>query len=214
MASLTLIIGNKNYSSWSLRPWLAMKQAGIEFEEVRISLDTPENRQKIWQYSPSGKVPVLLHNSLTVWESIAICEYVAELFPDCHWWPENAQIRAIARSISAEMHAGFAKLRQNMPMDCRARYPGQGMKPGVQEDCDRITTIWRECRQKYGKNGDFLFSNFTIADAMYAPVVSRFITYDVQLDSISKAYADAIWSLPAMQEWVTAATAEPEVISA
>jgi glutathione S-transferase len=214
MTNLTLIIGNKNYSSWSLRPWLAMQQAGIEFEEIRIPLYKPETRQNLLQYSPSGKVPVLIHGTLTVWESTAICEYVAELFPDYHWFPEDREKRAIARSISAEMHAGFVKLRQNMPMDCRARYPGKGMKPGVQEDCDRITSIWRECRQKYGSNGDFLFGHFTIADAMYAPVVSRFITYDVQLDSISKAYAEAIWSLPSMQQWVAAAIAEPEVITA
>jgi glutathione S-transferase len=213
MTNLTLIIGNKNYSSWSLRPWLAMKQAGIEFEEVRIPLYTPETRQKLWQYSPSGKVPALLHNGLTVWESIAICEYVAELFPDHNWFPKDREARAIARSVSAEMHAGFVNLRQNMSMDCRNRYPGQGMKPGVQEDINRITSIWRDCRQNYGKNGDFLFGNFTIADAMYAPVVSRFVTYDVQLEPISKAYADAIWSLPAMQDWVAAAIAEPEVIA-
>lgn len=214
MTNLTLIIGNKNYSSWSLRPWLAMQQAGIEFAEIRIPLSTPETRQNLLQYSPSGKVPVLIHNGLTVWESIAICEYVAELFPDKNLFPEDREKRAIARSVSAEMHAGFVKLRQNMPMDCRARYPGKGMNPGVQEDCDRIANIWRECRQKYGSNGDFLFGNFTIADAMYAPVVSRFITYDVQLDPISKAYAEAIWSLPAMQKWVEAAIAEPEVIPA
>lgn len=212
MTQLTLVIGNKNYSSWSLRPWLALKQAGIEFSEIRIPLDTPTTRQQILSYSPSARVPVLRHGTLTIWESLAICEYIAEGFPDAHLWPKDRLARAIARSVSAEMHAGFQNLRQNMSMDCRGRLPGKGMEAGVQEDIDRITAIWRECRQNVKVDGDMLFGHFTIADAMFAPVVSRFVTYDVKLNSVAAAYVNAIWSLPAMQEWVVAATAETEVI--
>lgn len=213
MSQLTLVIGNKNYSSWSLRPWLAMKQAGLHFTEVRIALYTPASPQEIQQYSPSGKVPVLLDASLVVWDSLAICEYLAEKFPTIRWWPEDKTARAIARSISAEMHSGFQNLRQSMPMNCRAKLPGKGMTPSVQADIDRITGIWRDCRQKFGTGGEMLFGEFTIADAMFAPVVSRFTTYGVQLDPVSKAYAEAIWALPAMQEWVAAAQTEVEVIA-
>lgn len=210
---LTLIIGNKNYSSWSLRAWLMLKQAEIEFEEIRIPLDTPETADRLQQYSPSVKVPVLQAGDLTIWESIAIGEYVAELAPDRQLLPADPAIRAIVRSVSAEMHAGFVSLRQQMPMDCRSRYPRREITPAVQRDIDRIITIWRNCRQQYGSSGDFLFGQFTLADAMYAPVVSRFITYEVALEPIAQAYADAIWSLPAMQEWVNAAAIEPETLS-
>lgn len=212
MSPLTLVIGNKNYSSWSLRPWLAMKQAGLDFAEVRIPLDTPETRSQILQYSPTGRVPVLIHDDLTVWDSLAICEYLAEQFVG-RWLPEGREARAIARSVSAEMHSGFSHLRQHMPMDCRARLPGQGRAPGVQSDIDRITEIWQTCRQQFGASGDFLFGQFTIADAMYAPVVSRFVTYGVELNEIAQAYADVIWALPAMQEWLTAAAAESEYLA-
>jgi len=212
MTTLTLIIGNKNYSSWSLRPWLAMRQAGIDFTEIRIPLDQPETRQQLLQYSPSGKVPALRHGNLLLWESLAICEYIAELFPDRQLYPAEPGVRAIARAVSAEMHAGFSDLRRNMPMDSRNRYPGQGMTPAVQQDIERITTLWRNCRQQFGADGAFLFGRFSIADAMYAPVVSRFMTYGVKLDALAQAYADAIWALPAMQTWVAAATLETEVI--
>ncbi|NJL37210.1 MAG: glutathione S-transferase family protein [Leptolyngbyaceae cyanobacterium RM1_406_9] len=210
--STLLVIGNKNYSSWSLRPWLAMKQAGLDFTEIRIPLDTPETHDRILQYSPAGRVPVLIHNDLTIWDSLAIGEYLAEQFPG-HWWPEESAARAIARSVSAEMHSGFSNLRQQMPMDCRARLPRQGRAPGVQTDIDRVVEIWRTCRQQFGAGGDFLFGQFTFADAMYAPVVSRFVTYEVELDKIARAYTDAIWSLPAMQEWLEAAATEPEYLA-
>lgn len=213
MAELTLVIGNKNYSSWSLRPWLAMKQFGLEFNEIRIPLDTPESSSKIRQYSPSGKVPVLLHGNQTVWDSLAICEYLAEEFPTMQWWSNDKAAFAFARSISAEMHSGFQNLRQNMPMNCRAKLPGKGMALGVQKDIDRITAIWGECRQKFGAGGDMLFGEFTIADAMFAPVVLRFVTYDVQLDSVARDYVEAILALPAMQEWIKAAQMEEEIIS-
>ncbi|MBF2004800.1 MAG: glutathione S-transferase family protein [Chlorogloeopsis fritschii C42_A2020_084] len=214
MSDLSLVIGNKNYSSWSLRPWLAMKQFGLEFNEICIPLYTPESVSKISQYSPSGKVPVLLHGSLAIWDSLAICEYLAEEYPHLHWWPKDKSARAIARSISAEMHSGFQTLRQNMPMNCRAKLPGKGMAIGVQKDIDRITTIWQECRQKFGAGGDMLFGKFTIADAMFAPVVLRFVIYDVQLDDIARNYVETILKLPALQEWIKAAETEQEVIAA
>jgi glutathione S-transferase len=211
---LKLIIGNKNYSSWSLRPWLAMKEFGVDFEEIRIPLYLPESPAQIKQYSPSGKVPALLDDKLSVWDSLAIVEYLAEKFPDLNWWPQEKMARSIARSISAEMHSGFANLRQNMPMNCRARYPGKGMTPELAKEIERITAIWSESRQQFGAGGEMLFGNFSIADAMYAPVVMRFITYGVDLNPVCQSYADAIVSLPAMQEWLEAAKVETQIMSA
>ena len=211
MTKLTLVIGNKNYSSWSLRPWVAMKQAGLEFAEVRIPLGTPTAHEEIRRYSPSGKVPVLIDGTLTVWESLAICEYVAERFAP-QLWPEDLEAKAIARSICAEMHAGFQVLRQNMPMDCRARHPGVGITANLEIEIDRIVAIWQECRQKFGIGGEMLFGKFTIADAMFAPVVSRFVTYGVKLDPVASHYAEALWALPAMQEWIAGAMKELETI--
>lgn len=211
MARLTLVIGNKNYSSWSLRPWLAMRQAGLDFAEIRIPLDAPTTYQEIRRYSPSGRVPVLLHGDLTIWESLAICEYIAENFAK-NLWPEDSAAKAVARSISAEMHAGFQSLREVMPMDCRARLCLLGVNPRVQADIERIATIWRNCRKHFGINGNFLFSHFTIVDAMFAPVVSRFVTYDVKLDAVAQAYVETMWALPAMREWVAAAHDEVENI--
>jgi glutathione S-transferase len=186
----------------------------LPFAEIRIPLYTPEAPAKIRQYSPSGKVPTLLHGDITVWDSLAILEYLVEQFSDLHWLPRAAKPRAIARSISAEMHSGFVALRENMPMNIRARFPGKGLTPAVQADIDRIITIWRDCRQTYGADGDFLFGEFTIADAMFAPVVMRFVTYGVSLDSVSNRYAEAILALPALQEWIEAAKTEPESIPA
>ena len=213
MTELTLVIGNKNYSSWSFRPWLAMKEFDLQFNEIRIPLCIPGSAEKIRHYSPSGRVPILLHGSQTIWDSLAIMEYLAEEFPDLHWFPEDKTARAIARCISAEMHSGFFKIRENMPMNCRARYPGKGMALGVPQEIDRITTIWRECRQKFGGNGDMLFGKFTIADAMYAPVVLRFVTYGVEVDRVCQDYMEAILGLTAMQEWLKAAEVEEEVLT-
>lgn len=210
--TLTLVIGNKNYSSWSLRAWLPLKQSGLAFEEVRIPLNTPEFAAAIGQYSPSRRVPALRHGEVTIWESLAIGEYIAELVPDQKLWSANPTARAIARSISCEMHAGFRDLREQMPMNCRARLPGLGRASGVQADIDRITQIWRDCRQQFGSEGEFLFGQWSIADAMYAPVVMRFVTYDVALDPISQAYVKATLQLGAIEEWLTAAAAETEVI--
>ncbi len=212
MDRLTLVIGNKNYSSWSLRAWLALEHTGAAFDELRIALDTPTTRADILRHSPAGRVPVLHDGEVTVWESLAICEYLAERFPHARLWPADPAARALARAASAEMHAGFAALRQAMPMNCRAHLPGKGRAPGVDDDIARVRDIWRDCRARFGAGGDMLFGQFTAADAMFAPVVSRFQTYGVSLDPVSRAYADAVSALPAMEAWTAAARAEPERI--
>ena len=209
---LALVIGNKNYSSWSLRPWLLLKQAGIPFREIRISLYTAESRAEIKKYSPSGKVPALLDDGVTVWESLAICEYLADKFPEKQFWPSDRVARAEARCVATEMHAGFAALRQHMSMNCRKHLPGKGRTPEVLKDIARIGMLWNESRARFGAGGPFLFGKFSIADAMYAPVALRFVTYDVELDPVSAAYVKTITALPAIQEWVTDARAETEVI--
>jgi glutathione S-transferase len=214
MSDYTLVIGNKNYSSWSLRPWLAMRQAGLPFREVRIPLYTPESKAQIRSYSPSGKVPCLVDGALAVWDSLAICEYLAERHPQAKLWPADPYARAVARSISAEMHSGFQNLRSNMSMNCRKRFPGMGRTVEVAGEIERVQRSWGQAREKHGAGGPFLFGAFTIADAMYAPVVLRFRTYAVQLNPVCREYADAILALPAMQQWLADAEAETEVIAA
>jgi glutathione S-transferase len=212
MCQLKLVIGNKNYSSWSLRPWLVLKQAQIPFEEIRIALYTPGMRENIRAYSPAGKVPVLVDGTVTVWDSLAICEYLAERFPDARLWPDSREARALARAISAEMHAGFAALRQHMSMNCRRSLVGRGKGTGVREDIARIEAIWNDCRTRFGAGGDMLFGRFSIADAMFAPIALRFQTYGVELPGAPGAYAKTILALPAIQEWMAAARAEKETI--
>ena len=208
MSELTLVIGNKNYSSWSLRPWLAMKVAGIPFAEHRIPLYGPGSKAQILAYSPAGKVPCLADGDLRVWDSLSICEYLAEKHPGL--WPQDPAARALARSVSAEMHSGFANLRAKMSMNIRKRYPGLGRTPESMADVARIVSLWSDCRARYGKGGRFLFGAFSIADAMYAPVVLRFRTFEVELPADCRAYSDAVLALPAMQDWIAAAMAETE----
>jgi glutathione S-transferase len=214
MADLTIYLGNKNYSSWSLRAWLALKRVGEPFEEVVIPLRQPDTRETILRYSPSGLVPALKHGARTTWDSLAIAEYLAETFPQAALWPADAESRAVARAVSAEMHAGFAALRRNMPMNLRGSFPGLGLTPEVQQDVNRITAIWRDCRRRFGsgRDGPFLFGAFTIADAMFAPVVGRFRTYGLELDEASRAYASAVWESPEMREWAEAADNEPWIV--
>jgi glutathione S-transferase len=212
MADITIYLGNKNYSSWSLRPWLALKQTGAAFTEELIPLSEAATRSTILRYSPSGRVPALKHNGLTVWDSLAICEYLAEAFPKVHLWPKDKAARAVARAVSAEMHSGFAALRNHLPMNMRSSFPNRGVTPDVQADINRVTAIWRDCRKRFGEGGPFLFGGFSNADAMYAPVVSRFRTYKVELEAEAQAYTDAVWALPALQEWLTAAKNEPMII--
>jgi glutathione S-transferase len=218
MADFTLVIGNKNYSSWSLRGWLMARIAGIEFEEIVVPLDLPETQPTIRKHSPSGRVPVLLHRGLAVWESLAIAEYLNELRPEAGLWPAAVAARAHARAISSEMHAGFADLRNNMPVNIRASYPGKGLTPAVRADITRITSMWRDCRKRFAgaapKDDGFLFGTFGAADAMYAPVVTRLRTYGVTVDSDSDAYCKAVLAHPAMKEWIDAAKNEPWLIAA
>jgi glutathione S-transferase len=213
MADLTIYLGNKNYSSWSLRAWLALKRTALDFDEVVIPLYQPGSRETVLKYSPSGRVPALRHGELTVWESLAICEYLAETFPNFELWPTDPAARARARSVSAEMQSSFRALREHMPMNIRSSFPGRGVTPEVQADINRIMAIWRDCRTRYGdRNGEFLFGQFTIVDAMFAPVVTRFRTYRTDLEREAEAYCDTIMALPAMQEWVTAAKNEPMIV--
>ena len=204
-----LVIGNKNYSSWSLRPWIAMKVLGLEFQELRIPLYGPASSEEIRRYSPTGKVPCLVAGTARIWDSLAILEYLAERHP---LWPEDPDARAVARSVSAEMHSGFAALRQHMSMNVRRRFPGKGRTPESMADVARIVALWTDCRERFGLGGEFLFGAFSAADAMYAPVVLRFRTYEVELPPACRAYADAMLELPAMREWIAAAERETESI--
>jgi glutathione S-transferase len=216
MAEFTIYLANKNYSSWSLRGWLMLKATGVAFDEIVIPLDEPQTRAEILRYTPSGKMPTLVHNRksggpVTVWESLAIGEYLAELFPQAGLWPKDPATRAHARAISNEMHAGFLPLRRHFPMNMRSVFDRE-IIPEAQGDIDRITSLWRDCRQRYGTGGDLLFGSFGIADAMFAPVVSRFRTYKLTLDGEAEAYARAVTAWPAYQEWLTGARNEPMVI--
>ncbi|MGZ8317102.1 MAG: glutathione S-transferase family protein [Telluria sp.] len=207
---LTLVIGNKNYSSWSMRPWVAMTAFGIPFNEVRILLDQDDTAERIAKYSNAGRVPVLIAGEIHVWDSLAICEYLAEQFPEKHLWPQDVAARAIARSVSAEMHAGFADLRNAMSMNIRKHLPGQGRTPGAQGDIGRICEIWEECMSRFGHH-KFLFGEFSIADAFFAPVVMRFRTYGVSLAPALQAYCDRMAAHPAVARWIAEALAETEV---
>lgn len=213
MSGYTLVLGNKAYSSWSLRGWLAARLAGIAFEEVMILLHKPGTRSEILKHSPGGKVPTLVIGGEPVWDSLAIAETLAELFPDRGLWPADPAARRLARSVTAEMHAGFQALRKSLPMDLRRRAPKHPLAPEVQSDIDRIQTIWSDCRRRFGQDGDFLFGQPTIADAFYAPVVMRFRSYEVALDGVAEAYCRTITTWPLMREWTAAAAEEAEVIA-
>ncbi len=209
---LTLVIGNKKYSSWSLRPWLLFKAAGIPFKEVLVYIRKEDTQAKLRKYSPAGRVPCLVDGKTRVWDSLSIAEYANELYPKKALWPKDKAARAHARSICAEMHSSFMDLRAKMNMNCLGYFPGKGMTPEVQKDIDRILEIWRDCRKKYGKKGPFLFGPFTIADAFYGPVVFRFNTYAVKVDPVSRKYMETMLALPAMKEWLAGARRETEVI--
>lgn len=207
---LQLVIGNKNFSSWSLRPWLLLKQAGLPFREIPVRLRQADTKAQILAHSPSGKVPTLIDGDLTVWDSLAICEYLAEKASLNHvdLWPADPKARAEARSVSAEMHSGFAALRQQMSMEVAASRPGEGQTPEVLADIARIAALWTSCRERFAAAGPFLFGDFSVADAMYAPVAFRFHTYGVELPPLAAAYRDTLLALPAMQEWAAGARAE------
>ena len=212
--ALTLVIGNKNYSSWSFRPWLAMKVAGIAFSEEVISLDAKDFKARVGKLSGSGKVPVLVDGDVRVWESLAILDYLAETFPQAGLWPADRAARAYARAIAAEMHAGFVPLRRHCPMNMWRPVRARELTPDAAADVRRIEAVWTDCRTRFGKDGQFLFGAFGAADAMYAPVVSRLHTYGVKLGSTAHAYRDAVMALPAFAEWRAAALREPWVLPA
>ena len=210
----TLHIGNKNYSSWSMRPWVLLRQAQIPFEEVQLKFDQDVRVIGIEKYSPTGKVPVLLIDGEPVWDTLAICETVAELHPGKHLWPEDERARRVARSVCAEMHSGFQALRGKMPMNIRSRYPGKGMTPESRKDIERVVALWTECRERFGGAGNFLFGRFSIPDAFYAPVVMRFQTYAVKLPPAAQGYCEAVQALAAVREWCEAARRETEFVAA
>ena len=210
--ALTLVIGNKNYSSWSLRPWIAMKVAGIAFNEIVIPLYEPGSREAIAKYTPAGKVPVLIDGDRHVWETIAILEHLAEKFPTAGLWPQDAPARGHARVISAEMHAGFTALRRNCPMNMWLPPKTRPLPDEVKPDVARIEGIWADCRQRFGQGGPFLFGSFGAADAMYAPVVARFYNYRIPVGANARAYMDVVMALPAWKEWCAAAMKETWVM--
>jgi glutathione S-transferase len=209
---LKLIIGNKNYSSWSLRPWIAMKVAGIAFEEEVISLSATDFKARVGKVSGTGKVPALVDGDVRVWESLAILEYLAEKYPRARLWPSDPAPRALARAVAAEMHAGFSPLRRHLPMNMWRPVMPRQLTPEVKANVRRIEEIWIDCRTRYGKGGPFLFGPFGAADAMYAPVVARFCTYAVEVAEAARAYMDAVMALPAWGEWRAAALVEPWVL--
>jgi glutathione S-transferase len=208
MATAVLTISSKNYSSWSLRGWLLCKMAGLEFEEELLSSDDPSTRAELLLLSPSFLVPCLHHENVKVWDTLAIAEYLAEIRPAAHLLPQDRAARAHCRAVSGEMHSGFHNLRSALPMNLKAHFPGFSVWSGAQADVDRVAAIWQECLDAYG--GPYLFGEISLADAMYAPVCTRFLTYDVPLDKDCGAYCDTIMSWPAMVEWVAAAKLEPD----
>jgi glutathione S-transferase len=209
----TLVIANKCYSSWSMRPWLLMKQLGIAFDEIIIPLDLADTKAKVLEHSPAGKVPILIDGDATVWESIAIMEYVSEAY-GAPVWPEDRTARAMARSIAAEMHAGFSALRSACPMNLGKKFAQKDRGEAVARDVARFSEIVHQARERFGAGGPFLFGSFSAADAMYAPLVTRLETYSIALDATTRAYVDGILSLPAFREWRSAALKEEWIVAA
>jgi glutathione S-transferase len=212
LMGLHLIIGNKNYSSWSFRPWLAMKVAGIAFEETLISLEAKDFKERVIALSGAGKVPVLIDGETCVWESLAILEYLAEKFPAAGLWPQQAAARAHARAIASEMHAGFMPLRKQLPMNTWRPVKYRALDDEAAANVVRIDAVWSGCRERFGGGGAFLFGSFGAADAMYAPMVWRFHTYAVEVTAAARAYMQAVMALPAWNEWRQAARHEPWVL--
>ena len=210
--SLQLVIGNKTYSSWSLRAWLYLKKSQIEFEEIKISLYSGTWRDEIRRYSPAGRVPVLVDNGFPIWDSLAIIAYVLERYPTAIGWPSDAQARARAQSISAEMHSGFLAVREGLPQNLKRRERRE-MTGEIRRGVDRICEIWRDCRSRYADASPWLFGDFSVADVMYAPVALRFLSYEVQLGAVEADYAASIQALPEIQQWISEAKAETQTIA-
>jgi glutathione S-transferase len=212
---MQLVVGNKNYSSWSMRPWVLLREAGIPFEEVQLKFNEKDGGLTVGgieRFSAAGKVPVLMVEGEPVWDSLAICETAAELFPDKQLWPADAKARRLARSICAEMHSGFQGVRGQMPMNIRGRHPGKGMTPESKRDIERIVEIWTTCRARFGAGGPLLFGRFSIPDAFFAPVVTRFQTYAVALPKPAQEYCNAVLALGAVREWMDGALREKEFV--
>jgi len=212
MSQFELVIGNKNYSSWSLRPWLVLRHFQIPFNECRIPLYLEQSKAALLEHSPSGRAPVLHDGTTTVWDSLAIIEYLAEQYADKDVWPVERKARAVARSISAEMHSGFEALRTHLPMNCRARGRIRELTEEAKRDVVRVQEIWSSCRREFGNGGEWLFGDFSAADAMFAPVVIRFSGYGIQCDEGGFAYVDSVLRHPALQEWTNQAQVESEIV--
>lgn len=211
--SLTLVIGNKNYSSWSMRPWIALRAAGIAFDEVVIPLYAgDDSKRRILEFTPSGKVPTLIDGDITVWDSLAIVEYAAERFPDAPFWPKDRAARALARSISAEMHSGFVALRSECGMNLHRPVRAKALSEDAHANIARIQAIWSACRDRFGQDGPYLFGAFSAADAMYAPVVTRFRTYAIDVGAAALAYMAAMEAHPVVKAWIEAGLAETWLI--
>jgi glutathione S-transferase len=212
MSDLTLIIGNKNYSSWSLRPWLYMKHQGIEFEEIRVLLFTPEMELQLEPCFSNAKVPVLIDKGYSIWDTLAIMEYLADKFPENVSWPAYIKARATARSVTAEMHSSFMHLRNEMPMNCRVKYSDMNFSEGTEKDIQRIIELWRYCKRLYGQDGKWLFSQFTIADAMFAPIVIRLKHFNIPLEGVEAEYVEMMYNDKYMQQWIKAGQQETEIV--
>ncbi|TAJ30422.1 glutathione S-transferase family protein [Bosea sp. (in: a-proteobacteria)] len=212
---MKLLIGNKCYSSWSLRAWLLLRARGIAFEEQLVLLDAPGFKDAVFAAAPGsgGTVPTLVDGEIAVWETLAIAEYLHDRFPDAGIWPSDMAARAHARSISSEMHAGFSSLRNACPMNLGKRYAARDRGPGVARDVERITSLWRQARERFGGAGPFLYGAFSAADAMFAPVVTRLDTYAIAVDATSQAYIDAVLALPVYRDWLDGALAEPWIVA-
>ncbi|MBY0610903.1 MAG: glutathione S-transferase family protein [Beijerinckiaceae bacterium] len=209
---MKIVIGNKNYSSWSLRPWLALKHLGVEFEEELIPLSQPDTPQRNRQFSPAGKVPILIDGGITVWESLAILEYLAEKYPDADLWPRGTAARANARAVSCEMLSGFRALRGACPMNLRRPPRKLAIDDAVKADVARMTQIWRDARAEHGHGGPFLYGAFTIADAMFSAAATRFRTYDIDMDPVSRAYVDTIHEFEPFKAWHAEALKETWIV--
>lgn len=207
-----LVIGNKNYSSWSLRPWLLLREKGIAFTETIIPLYMDNSKEALLQYSPAGMVPVLLQGDITIWDSLAICEHIAESYPEKGCWPKDPTARAFARSISYEMHSGFFSIRNTLPMNCRQKMVFDNISPELASDIARICEIWRTCREQSGATGNYLFGAFSIADAMFAPIVLRFNSYGIKVGELEQQYMDSMLANGSVREWVEAGILEKEII--
>ncbi|MDH5517050.1 MAG: glutathione S-transferase family protein [Gammaproteobacteria bacterium] len=213
MTDLTLVIGNKNYSSWSLRPWVLLKQFALEFDEVRVPLFTESTASALAKYNSDFKVPVLIHGDIMVWDTLAILEYISETLLDDRGWPVQAKARAFARSISCEMHSSFANVRNELPMNCRKKFADINLSAAAEAEIARIKSLWNQSRSEFGQAGEWLFGNYSIADAMFAPIALRFSGYSIALNDVEEAYVQSVLSQSCIKEWIDAGCAETEVIA-